>query len=272
MSNYEFIGWNNIDGEYYNMTGKIRPHRLFGNRNVRKALTMAINTNEIIQACLGVYGQPCNSPIAPIFKNEYNSDLTAIGYDHSAAAALLAKEGWIDHNRNGIIDKDGVEFSFTLVINSGNPRREYVANMIKNYLQKIGIEVKVEKLEWNIFDTKTMSRELDAFISGLSVSIDFDLYNFWHSDFSIAQMNDAGFQNKRVDYLIDKINISDRKEAIPFLKEFQEILHEEQPCTFLYWYSNIIGYNKRLKNVNPNILDFYNDISVWQLDNETIRK
>jgi len=265
MSNYEFICWNNIDGNHYNKTGTVRPHPLFGNKNVRKALTMAINRDEIIHVSLGDYGEPCNSPISPIFKNEYNSQLTAINYDQNAASALLVNEGWIDHNHNGIIDKDGVEFSFTLVINSGNPRREYVATMIKNYLQKIAIEVKIEKMEWNTFETKTMNRELDAFISGISASIDFDLYNFWYSDFSIAQMNDAGFQNKRIDYLIDKINILNKKEAIPLLKEFQEILHEEQPCTFLYWYSNIIGYNKRLIGVNPTIIDFYNDICLWSV-------
>ena len=264
MSNYEFICWNNIDGQHYNSTGEIRPHRLFGNKNVRRALTMAIDRDEIIQACLGAYGEPCKSPISPIFKNEYNSDLKAIPYDPLYASTILAnEEGWLDHNQNGIIDKDGVEFSFTLAINSGNPRREYVANMIKTYLQKIGIEVKIEKLEWNIFDMKTMNRELDAFITGLSVSIDLDLYSLWYSDFSKAQMNDVGFQNERVDFLIDNINVSDKIEAITLYKEFQEILHEEQPCTFLYWYSNIIGYNQRLKGVNPNILDFYNDICNW---------
>ena len=262
-SNYEYICWSNIDGGYYNMTGKIRPHPLFGNKNVRRALTMAIDRNEIIQTCLGNYGQPCNSPISPIFKNEYNSALPPINYDHIVASSLLANEGWSDHNRNGIIDKDGIEFSFTLYINSGNPRREYVANMIKTYLQKIGIEVKLEKLEWNTFETKTMNRELDAFITGLSVSIDLDQYNFWYSDLSKAQMNDPGFQNQRVDYLIDKIYISNREDATALYKEFQEIIHDEQPCTFLYWYSNIIGYNLRLKGVNPTILDFYNDICLF---------
>jgi peptide/nickel transport system substrate-binding protein len=136
--------------------------------------------------------------------------------------------------------------------------------MIKTYLQKIGIEVKIEKLEWNTFETKVKAREFDAFISGISASIDLDQYNLWYSDLSKAQMNDAGFQNKKADYLIDNIYISSREDAVPLLKKFQEIIHEEQPCTFLYWYSNIIGYNKKLKGVNPNILGFYNDISVWQ--------
>ena len=263
--NYEFVCWNNIDGKLYQKTGLIKPHPLFGSKNVRKALTMAIDRQEIIDGFIGSYGEICNGPISPIFKWAYNSSIKAIEYNRQKAIQLLAEEGWIDHNNNGTIDKNGKEFIFSLFINAGNPRREFAANMIKGYLKRIGIEVKIEKLEWNLFDTKIVDRELDAFINGIGVSSDINPYEFWYSDLKKAQMNDPGFQNKRVDEIIIAANKLSQKDAAPYWKEFQEIIHDEQPCTFLYWYANVIGYNKRVHNLQSNIWDPYNQISLWWL-------
>jgi peptide/nickel transport system substrate-binding protein len=263
--NYEFICWSNIDNKVYQKTHQIKPHPLFGNKNVRKALTLAIDRQEIIDGFLGDYGSICNGPISPIFKWAYNTSIKPYQYDKQKAQQILADEGWIDHNNNGIIDKDGKEFEFSLYINAGNPRREFAANMIKNFLKKVGIEVKIEKLEWNLFETKIIHRELDAFINGMGVSSEINPFEFWYSDFKKAPMNDPGFRNKRVDELIQKGNKLKPLEAAPCWKEFQEIIHDEQPCTFLYWYANIIGYNNRVKNLKSNIWDSYNQITSWWL-------
>ena len=263
--NYEYVCWSNIDGKLYQKTGQVKPHPLFGSKNVRKALTMAIDRQEILDGFLSGYGEICNGPISPIFKWAYNSSIKAIEYNRQKAAQLLSEEGWIDNNNDGTIDKNGKEFVFSIFINSGNPRREFAANMIKGYLKRIGIEVKIEKLEWNLFDLKIENRELDAYINGIAVSSDINPYEFWYSDLKKAPMNDPGFQNKRVDELIEAGNKVNQKDAAPYWKEFQEIIHDEQPCTFLYWYANIIGYNKRIHNLQSNIWDPYNQISLWWL-------
>jgi len=265
--NYEFVCWSNIDHKLYRKDGQIKPHPLFGKKEIRTALALAIDREELIEGSLQGLGEVCNGPISPIFKWAFNDDLKPLAYDPGKALQILESEGWYDSNRNGILDRQGREFSFSLFINSGSPRREFAANMIKNYLHKIGIEVKIEKLEWNLFETKIINRELDAFINGMAVSSDINPYEFWYSDLNKASMNDAGYQNKQVDRLIETANNLDRKLSAPYWKEFQRMIFDDQPCAFLYWYPNIIGYNKRVKNVKSNIWDSYNQISNWWLSN-----
>ncbi|HQJ76209.1 MAG TPA: ABC transporter substrate-binding protein [Bacteroidota bacterium] len=260
---YEFVCWNNIDNIIYKKYKQIKPHRLFGNKNVRKALTLAIDRQEIIDGFLMEYGKICNGPVSPIFKWAYNYDLKPVPYDPQTAKSILRKEGWYDRNGDGIIDKDGLEFRFNLCINTGSPRREFCANMIKNYLKKIGIEVNVQKLEWNLFETRIINRELDAFINGMAVSSDLNLFEFWYSDFEKASLNDAGYRSKRADEILEEISKQNYLKSATLFKELQKIIYDDEPCTFLYWYSNIIGYNKHLKNVKSNIWDSYNQISEW---------
>jgi peptide/nickel transport system substrate-binding protein len=267
-SYYDCINWSNIDNKYYIKTRKIKPHPLFGNKNIRKALTMAINRNEIIQAYFGNYAQLCNGPISPIFKWAYNSNVKPYAFDPNESRKILSSEGWSDSDGDGILEKDGKKFEFVLYINAGPKRKEFAATIIKDNLKKIGIDVTIEKLEFTVFENDIIQRKLDAFINSVQISSEINLNEFWNSDLRKASFNDPGFQNKRIDELLSIINgIEDVKNAAPYLYEFQEIIHDEEPCSFLYWWANIIGVNKRVQNVKSNIWDPFNHIWEWWLKN-----
>ncbi len=141
---YDYVGWNNIDPDIYNKTKKIVPNKLFGNANVRKALTYGINRKTILEEFLANYGEAAVGPIAPIFKNSINESLKPYPFDPEKAKEILEQEGWKDSNLNGTIDKNGKEFSFTLAIPGGNPLRNFTATMIKDNLKSMGIDVTVQ--------------------------------------------------------------------------------------------------------------------------------
>jgi peptide/nickel transport system substrate-binding protein len=266
--NYDYISWSNIDNSYYHKTKKIKPHSLFGDKRIRRALTMGINRQDIIRSYLGEFSRSCNGPISPVFKWAYNDQLKPVEYNPEKAKSLLQECGWSDKDGDGIIEKDGKKFKFTLYYQTGNSRREYVANIVQNNLKMIGIDIDLQKMEWNVFTEKMNKREIDAFISGNGVDYTFDLINFWGSDLEKCRLNDPGFQNKRVDELLELAdNTVNLKDSAPYWKEFQEIINEEQPCTFLYWYALIIGHNTRIKNVKSNIWDSYNHIWEWKINN-----
>jgi peptide/nickel transport system substrate-binding protein len=267
-SYYDCVSWSNIDGKYYSKTKKIRPHPLFGDKSVRKALTMAIDRNEIIQAFLGSYGQLCSSPVSPIFKWAFNSNVKPYPFDRNESKRILDSLGWKDINGDGILEKDGISFKFTLYLDIGNKRREFAANIIKDNLKKIGIDANIEKMEWNVLQDNIVKRKPDAFICSISIASDLNLSDFWSSDLEKAALNDPGYQNIRVDELISLINnAKDLRDAAPYLKEFQEIIHNDEPVTFLYWWANIIGVSKRVQNVKSNIWDPYNHIWEWWIKN-----
>jgi peptide/nickel transport system substrate-binding protein len=264
---YDYLGWNNIDPEKYSKRKVETDHILFGSSSVRKALTLGVNRFEIINDYLLNYGQIASTPVSPIFKEIVNSGISPYAYDPSLSRELLKAENWKDTDNDGILEKGGVEFSFTLNYPSGNPRRDFAGVIIKNNLKMLGIDVKLEPLELSVFFERLFNRELNAWMAGWSIPIPPDLKLYWYSKLDAAPFNVGGFRNRDVDILLDKIerekNPSLRKDL--YLK-LQDIFYEENPVTFLYWIDNIVIYNRRIKNINITPLGAIHHVWEWQLD------
>jgi peptide/nickel transport system substrate-binding protein len=264
---YDYAGWNNIDpASLNNKNGS--PNILFGNPKVRNALTYAINREEILSEYLGNHGDLAIGPVAPIFRDSYNHNLKPIEYNPEKAKELLAGEGWNDLNKDGIIEKNGVQFSFILNYAGGNPRREFAATVIKNNLKAIGIDVKPEPLEPGVFAEKMFSHKLNAWLAGWSVPIPLDLKPYWFSDLTLAPFNLSGYKNTDADELLEKIEKSKAGNDKNILyQKFQKILYEDNPVTFLYWVDNIVAYNNRLENIKITPLGSVHHCWYWSVKN-----
>lgn len=263
---FDYVGWSNIDGKYFSKKNKIKPHRFFGDKKVRQALSYAINRKEIVDQFLLGYGSLCNSPISEIFVSEFDSSLTGFEYNPDKAKQLLKESGWIDKNQNGILEKDNVEFSFTLNIPSGNPLRDFSSTVIKNNLKQVGIDVKVEKLEFGVLMDGVLNRKLDSWILSWFIPLPIDLKSYWYSDLKQAQMNFASYQSEEADKIMLEFEKKHSKEEyIELMKKFQQIISDDQPVTFLYWFDNIVCYNKRIKNITINPFGPVQRIWEWRL-------
>jgi len=266
---YDYIGWNNIDPDVYKKRKNIVPNKIFGTDAIRKALSYAINKEEILNEYLNNYGKIAAGPVSPIFKSAYNNQLQPYNYDFEKAKEILNSEGWNDKNNDGILDKEGKELSFTLYIPSGNPRREYASTIIKNNLKSVGIEVKVESLEPGVFFEKVFNREFNAWMAGWFVPIPLTLKPYWHSDLSMNQLNLVAYQNKEVSSLLEKFE-RERYGMVKdsLSKKFQEIIYNDCPVTFLYWIDNIIAYNKKIKNLTTSPLGPMHQPWNWRIVKE----
>jgi len=263
---YEYVGWMNIDIEEYNKTnGKvIKPHKLFGSAKVRQALTYAINRKSIMDAKLGAYGELCVSDVSPIFRWAINNDLVPYSYDTEKARELLQSEGWLDSDGDGILDKNGVKFEFSLSYNTGNARRAYAATVIQENLRHVGIKVNLNIVESVVYYDYLAQKKFDAFIAGFSVGLAIDPSDRWGDIRN--PFNSMGFQNARVNELLKLgLHAQTDRDAARFWKEIQAILHQEQPCTFMYWIKDIVGVNRRLKNTNINVLGVLDGMWNWKI-------
>lgn len=243
---YDYIGWNNVDPD-----NPSQPHKLFGSSNVRKALTMAINRKEILEEYLSGQGELAAGSVSPIFKSVFNNEIKPYEYNPDEAKRLLSIEGWKDENKNGILKKGKTEFRFTMYYPVGNPLREYAAVVIKNNLKAVGIEVTMEKMEMGTFFNNLYERKFDSWTAGFGVPIPLELKPYWYSDPGIGFLNFSGYKNDDVDKLLDqletKISTERKKELI---KKIQEIIHQDEPVTFLYWTPNVVACSDRIKNLN----------------------
>jgi peptide/nickel transport system substrate-binding protein len=263
---YDYIGWNHIDPKEFQKS-KVIPNKLFSSPRIRKALTYAVNRQEIIESYLENFGELCQGPVSPMYKSYYDPRLQADSYNPLKAKAILKENGWEDRNGNGIIEKGKLEFSFDLYINTGNPRRNYVATIVKNNLKAVGIEANIQMLEMGTFVEKLMERDYNAWIAGWTIPIPIDLNPYWNSDQDIGFLNFSSYQNKEKDEILDQLQQRlSEPEKIVLYKKLQRIFYEDEPVTFLYWFDNIIVYNKRLSKINFSMLGLVKNAWGWQVD------
>ena len=262
---YDYVGWANIDQEEYKKNGTFKPHPLFGSARVRLALTTAIDRQAIIDGYLKQYGVVCNNDISPSLKWAYNNRITPHAFDPSKASALLKAEGWLP-GPDGILQKNGKRFSFVLYTNAGNARRNYASVIIQQNLRAIGIDCKLDVQESNVFFENLQARKLDAWMAGWSIGLEIDPLDVWGSDLKKSRFNFAGYRNPRIDELCELAKQKmDPVGAKPYWMEYQEILHRDQPITFLYWIKETQGFSKRIENEDLNISGTFYNVDDWKL-------
>lgn len=264
--NYDYVAWNNIEPSSFGKNIKPRPNILFGDPVVRKAMTYAINRKEILSEFMDNYGQLAVAPVSPIFKGANDPSIKPYSYDPEKAKELLASRGWKDSNNDGILEKGNLKFEFTLYYLSGNPRRDFAAQVIKNNLKQVGINIKIESQEMSTFVGGLNGRKYNAWMAGWFVPVPVDLKPYWYSDPKEAPLNFAGYSDSDVDKILNEIE-SQSSESVKdkLFIEFQRIIHKDEPVTFLYWVDKIVAYSSRLDNLNINPLGVVKNPWNWKV-------
>ncbi len=207
----------------------------FDDVRVRKALSMAIDVNKIIDYVLYKQAERITGPFVKQ-TDYYDHDIQPIPYDPKGALRLLKEVGW-QRNSEGWLEKDGKRFAFTLITNSGNDIRKAVLAIAQDAWKQIGIDVRTDMLEWSVFIQERVDKaDFDALILGWVMGIEPDLYQIWHSSQTHPyQLNFVGFKNKEADELIIKIRQEyNHEKQVEYCHRLHKIIAGEQPYTFLY--------------------------------------
>jgi peptide/nickel transport system substrate-binding protein len=157
-------------------------------------------------------------------------------YDPQKARQILSEAGWKDANGDGILDRDGKPFKFTLITNSGNDTRRDVGVLAQRQLREIGIDVTFELYEWSVFLKNFVNaKHFDACVLGWGLSVDPDAYEIWHSSQIEKGFNFISYQNPEVDRLWEEgrkeYDVEKRKQIY---WRIHELIADDQPYTFLY--------------------------------------
>jgi peptide/nickel transport system substrate-binding protein len=125
------------------------PHPFLTDIRVRKALSMAIDRQILVDIGYGTAGRPtCNLVPAPEMFASDNTD--CIAQDMEGAKALLEEAGWTDTNGDGIRDKDGAKLR-VLYQTSTNPVRQDFQAVIKDWWTELGVEVELKNIDASVF-------------------------------------------------------------------------------------------------------------------------
>ena len=224
----------------------------FQDRRVRQAIAHAIDKQEIIDGVLLGLGRPAVGPYKP-GTWWYKADVKTFPFDPDRAKALLAEVGW-KPGRDGILEKDGKPFSFTIRTNQGNLVRQQTAEIIQRRLRAIGIDVKIHVVEWAAFlNTFIRKRDFEAIILGWGLGQEPDQYDIWHSSKTGSEeFNHISYKNPRVDDLLEAGRRTfDQAKRKKIYGELQEIMAEDQPVVFLFVPDALSVVSSRVQGIEP---------------------
>lgn len=251
---FTYIGWNN-------------ERELFKDARVRRALTMALNREQMIEALMFGFAKPGGSVLPPI--SPLAPDQAPLPFDPAQAKQLLAQAGWTDSNGDGILDKNGQPFRFTLITNSSNKLFTDLAQVVQNQLKQVGVAVEIQPVEFQSMLRQHKAREYDAIITNWT-------WDYFKLDptplFSCASAqreqspNRAGYCNPQLDQLMDRaLRTMDPAQARPLWAQFAQQLQQDQPVTVLFWAEEIAGVGPRLQGVEMDARSKLVNVQEWWL-------
>lgn len=238
-------------------------HPAFADREIRRALGMALNVPAILQGLqMQEYAEQAGGPYAPIFSQYYDPSTQApLPFDLEGAKRVLEAKGWRDTNGDGIREKDGRTLSFTMVTNAGNTRRADISQIVQQQWRALGVDAQLRVLEFNTLTRDLVEKRYEAALQGWSVGLSPDITALWGPE---VPFNFTGYRNPELDRLFAQAGAQPTEElALPFWKQAAAILSRDQPYTWLFYMDGVDGVNNRLRNTKIDTFGRYQNVWEW---------
>ena len=227
-----------------------KPHPLFGDRELRRALTMAVDRASLLKSALGDLAKVPPGPMSELLWI-WDADIRQLPYDTAQAARRLNALGWRDHDGDGVRDKDGQPLSFHILVPTSSVLRRQYARLLQEQFRAIGVRVDIDELEPSVvnqrtligkFDTAILSRNNDPSPSS-GIAQSWTRAGFGGSNF-------GRYYSPEFERIVDlAVTATSRDRAKSLWRSAIETLNADAPGIFLYALDNVAAVHKRVDNV-----------------------
>ncbi len=227
-----------------------KPHPIFADRTLRRALSMAVDRASLVKSALGDLGKVPPGPMSELL-GIWDPDIRQLPYDSALAGRILNGQGWRDHDGDGIRDKDGQPLAFHILVPTSSVLRRQYARLLQEQFHALGVHVEIDELEPSVvnqraatgkFDTVILSRQNDPSPSS-GIAQSWTRAGFGGSNF--GRYYSADFEQ-----LVDRaVTATSRDQARALWRRAMETLNADAPAVFLYALDNVGAVHKRVENV-----------------------
>ena len=241
------------------------PHPIFGDRETRRALVMAVDRSAIVRNVFDTLGLVAHGPATRIMPT---SDTTiGIPYGPEQAARTLDSLGW-KRGTDGLRARGKTPLAFTLMVPSSSAIRTRIAILLQEQWRKAGANVRVETLELNTFGGRMEERKFEA------------LLNAWHIDATPSSVreewasseikkggyNATSYRNPAFDAVIDSaMNEMNPSRSVELYRRAYRTLTDDAPAMWIYELRNVHGVSKRIHPVGIRPDAWWADLADWSV-------
>src|SRR5881296_1923082 len=227
-----------------------KPHPLFGDRELRRALVMAVDRTRLLR---NVFGDFAKVPPGPISQLAWiwDPETRELPHDSAQAVRLLTRLGWIDSDSDGVRDRAGQKLAFRILVPTTSASRRLYARLLQETFRTIGAEVQLDEVDLGLFSERARTGRFDAV-----------LYT-WNTDptpsscipqtwtqAGLGRSNHGRCVNPAFDRLADRaVGAMNSAEARRLWRTAIEVLNQDAPAIFLFAPDAVAGAHRRITDV-----------------------
>jgi peptide/nickel transport system substrate-binding protein len=260
-TDYAFLQFNLRDP-----AKRSRPHPLFGDRALRRAIAMSIDRKALVKSVLDTLGQVAVGPTVRAFPTT-DTLVPQIVFDSAGGRVILDSLGWSRRNGQGIRTKHGRDLAFNLLVPTSSKNRMRLAVLLQAQLRSMGIRVNVEQMDASAFASRQQARSFDAVLASSHLGASPDGTRLAWSSAGLGKdgVNYGSYENTTFDAQLDSALLSDADNAMARFTLAYGTINQDAPAVWLYEPRTAIGLHRRLRTgwMRPDA--WWADLGDWHI-------
>jgi peptide/nickel transport system substrate-binding protein len=227
------------------------PHPVFGNRDVRRAVVMALDRESMLRNVWGDLAAVPPGPMPRLWSWDQKS-AGAVAHDSVQAARVLAQRS---------------RRAFHLLVPTTSGLRRQYARLIQAQLQPFGWDVRIDEVEFSVVQQRLGTGQFDAALGAWASGpspIDGTLQNWTRRGFGGA--NPGRYDNPQLDRLLESaVQARSRDAATRALRSAIALWNSDAPAAPLYAPDNVAAVNRRVSDVTIRPDSWLALVRLWRI-------
>ncbi|MBQ0140626.1 MAG: oligopeptide ABC transporter substrate-binding protein [Kurthia sp.] len=255
---YSYLGFKEGKLDKKTTTVITDPNAKMSDPKLRQAVAYAMNIEDVADKYYDGLRTRANSLIPPVFKTYYDDGLKGYKFDKKKAESLLDEAGYKDTDKDGIREgKDGKPFVIKLASMAGSDKDEKIVQFYIQNWKEVGLKVELTTgrlIEFNAFYDKVGAddKEIDMFMGAWGTGTNPSPMGLYSKN---AEFNYSRYTTDEQENLlkeIDSVEALDPKFRGKAFKSWQEYMYEQATTIPMYFRTELIPVNNRVKNWDIN--------------------
>ena len=218
--NYNYVAWNTRNPT-------------LSDKRLRHALAMCIDLKSIIENLYRGTARAMNGPFTPD-QWAYNPEVPVIEYNPQEAVRTLRSLGWLDTDKDGILDKNKKPLRIEMMVVGGNAPSTSCAQLFQAELKKIGVQLDIVTLDFGAFSQRLLAGNYESAYLNWNLDPDPDPFPLFHSSqFPPRGQNFVFYSNPEADRLMEagRRELDQTKRKLIY-RQLHALLADDQPYTW----------------------------------------
>ncbi|HEV8265873.1 MAG TPA: ABC transporter substrate-binding protein [Gemmatimonadales bacterium] len=225
-------------------------HPIFGDREVRRALAMAVDRARLLKSVFGDFAKVPPGPGSQLWWI-WDPEARQLPFDTARAARLLAARGWRDSDRDGIRDRAGQPLAFRVLVPSTSGTRRQYARLLQEQFRAVGVQMDIDEVESSVLTERLPAGKFDAILQAWNndPTPSSGMVQVW-TRAGFGGSNFLRYDNPEFDRLVDLATAApNRQQARRFWRAAIETINADAPAVFLFAPDNVAAFHRRVADV-----------------------